>query len=222
MRNLKTVLGTICLLAAMGSVAKADVIPTLVGGAPVLVTSGPNAGKYTWTYNVSLTNNEQMNPSLGFAQFGTLYDVGFSPIVITGATGLLAADFTFSSNFVTLPAYLTTPGDNASLYNLRYTFDGEGTIVGASNATGTDNVDLGTFSFLSTVSGAALSNYDGEAALSCCGIVTDTEDGNVGHVAGPSVVPEPASLALMGFGLLVLGGLRQRKSGRPVGPDRAD
>jgi len=207
-----TIAGLALLTVSLNQPAKADIITTLSS-----ITADPSGG-YDFTYNVNLTNNEELmnpNPNVN-PQFGTLYDVSSSALTLKNVTGFLATDFTFAWSLTNTPAYKTTPTDSSSLYNLRWTFTAPSTtIVGGllpPPPGGTADVDLGNFTLLSPYNSWAYENFDGQAIKSF-GAASGTITGNIGLDRVPTgVVPEPASMLLMGAGLFALGWVGRRQA----------
>ncbi len=197
--SLGTALAFVAFTAVSTQTAKADIITSLAG-------QSASGGMYNYTFSVLLTGDEEVNTSLPYAQFGTLYDLSTSSVSPTNVTGLLATDFTFASAPTNTNAYLTTVPDSATSWNLRYTFNG-------SPITGPQA--LGTFMVSLPTALPSMVFYDGEAGKSTG--TPGNETGNAGSISisSPSSgVPEPASILLMGGGLLGIGFIGRRRFAR--------
>jgi hypothetical protein len=155
------------------------------------------AGGFLYTYSATLTDQQIVDTAIAPA-FGTVYD--FGPIIGSiSPTGLLATDFTFSTNLTDKPAFQTSPTDNATLTNIRFT--DSSTDISA-------NSFLGTFSVESPFGpNTKFASMDGQAVKQA-GLV---EAGNVSSVRVPNPVPVPAALPLFASGLGLLGYLSRRR-----------
>jgi hypothetical protein len=182
------------LFAAAAPIAKADIIPVLVG-SPVA-----DGSLYDWTYQVTLTADEKLPAST--TGFVTLNDLSSTPVVLLSSTSYLAADFTFNSSLTNTPASFTNPPDSASYYNIQFAFDGATTLSGTPG----NPLVLGDFTFQTTTANEQPIDYDAQATS----IAVGTADGNNGPILGPAPVPEPGTLFLLGAGLLGLGALVRR------------
>jgi hypothetical protein len=181
--------GTVLLAMGTGA-ARADIIPHLVSVTP----DGPN---FRWTYEADLTNDERLDLTKNVAFF-TIYDfVGLVP-----GTNMQPMNWMFSSALTGITPPKTLPTDDPAIPNLTWTYTGP--IVGPGP------LDLGDFS--------ADSIYSAKTSVDFASLATkntiDDKDGtsvqNDGSVSAP-VVPEPCTMALLGFGAAPLvGGLRRR------------
>jgi hypothetical protein len=157
-------------LVLLGSgilIARADIIPSLssvTGSAPT----------FTWNYAANVTIDETINTG----DFFTIYD--FSSIMPTTTTQ--PAGWTFSTALVGPTAPLTAPTDNASLWNLTWTYTGSTPIAGSAA--------LGIFSAVTSTDQLKMGQFTAEATKS--NDPTGTKISNIGSVS----VPVPESTAL--------------------------
>jgi hypothetical protein len=157
-------------LALLGSgilIARGDIIPTLSS----VTGSSPT---FNWNYSANVTVDETVNAG----DFFTIYD--FSAIMPTTTTQ--PTGWTFSTALIGPTAALTSPTDNASLWNLTWTYGG--TPINGSAA-------LGIFSAVTTTDQLKTGQFTAEATRSS-GPDAGTKVSNIGQVSVP--VPEPSAL----------------------------
>ncbi|HST31299.1 MAG TPA: hypothetical protein VLK27_10730 [Chthoniobacterales bacterium] len=157
-------------LVAFGTsifVAYGDIIPSLSN----ITGSAPN---FSWNYSANVTVDETVNHN----DFFTIYD--FSAIMPTTTTQ--PAGWTFSTALIGPTPGKVLPTDNASLWNLTWTYTGTTAIPGASA--------LGIFSAVTGTDQLKTGQFTAEATRS--NDPTNTKIDNIGSVNVP--VPESTSL----------------------------
>ena len=166
-------------------------------------------GTTTFTYDVDLQSTIDSGTGMptdsfqaGGSTYGTLYDItGFVSYTLTPAT---AAVFTPSAQLIGITPSLENPPDSPLLTNITLTYKGATTTSSVSYLLG-----LTVVSTSSSVNPNGV--YTGQDIKNTGG-AAGTVAQNIGFVAVPSSVPEPATLFSFagGAALLLFGGLRRR------------
>ena len=179
-------LGVVSMVFCIG-LANASIIVDFTGITP----SGPNS---VYNYTAAVAPDEEVDPSLN-TTFFTIYDFsGFLSVV--GAPANWGFTPSLSGPF---PPGTSQP-DNPAILNITFFYTGP-TIPGAFTFSGFQILDSSN----QTQQGA----YAAEATKDS-GDQTGSEDSNVGFTTVPAVSPEPASLMLIGGGLIALAFARKR------------
>lgn len=182
------------LAAALTSPAQAGIIP-------VSVTVLPESGNFRWTYSVILPSNMKLQSG----DYFTIYDfaglqAGSAIVDATGPDSSYADKWSFNSSATGSTPNGILVNDNAAIGNLTWTYNGP-----TIDLPGT--ITLGNFSAVSTFDEEGTSVFTGKNSRSADGVT----DANItetvvptGTDPGPNV-PEPATLALAGLGLPLIG-----------------
>lgn len=170
------------------------------------ITSGPDAGDYLWTYNVSIAASDSVVASPGGTSFVQVFDfAGYVPGSISAPSGWSAS----------APLLMPPPppanvillhGDNPSVPNLLFRYTSGPTLNGATLA---NSVIPGTFSAVSVYPElGAVKDFVGQLGVTSTGSLV----GSGGDILVP--VPEPIAMisTAIGLGLLGLGFARRLRS----------
>jgi PEP-CTERM motif len=193
MKRLSLIFGialTLCI------VASANIIPTS--------TTITGAGPFTWTYDLQLSSDQNVNSgiapttnpvphtNLTFAGFITIYD--FAGYLNGSCAG--PAGWTCTAQNVGFTPDDVAPTDNPNIVNITWAYTTGPTILGQPTGK-----DLGLFSAQSIFGRPTLVSY-ASRGIANAGPQAGTIADNVGNTQGPSGVPEPMSMTLIGSGLL--------------------
>jgi hypothetical protein len=179
-------------VAVVGSSAAAGVLPTSV-------TVTPEGGNFRWTYAIVLPTDMKLQSGNYF----TIYDfAGYVPGGESAPDGWKLS----TSNTGQTPDRLT-PHDDAGIINLTWTYTGPTIPSG--------QIGLGNFWAISSLNNQGDGSFTAQTNRTSDGLVdrniTETIIPVIGGGGNTGVTPEPATLALAGLGLPLVGLARLRR-----------
>jgi hypothetical protein len=173
------------LLALGGGQARAGFTVTLDSGSPT------GSGPFTYSYTASIPDGDQINPG----NFFRIYDfAGYVAGTVTAPAGWVAT--TNNTDPVPPPSVILSHGDDPTVPNLTFTYNGTSPIVGATSISG--------FTAQSTFPlQGAIKDFVGRDTKST-GPTAGSAVDSVGDIRVPGV-PEPSAVVSVSIGLALLG-----------------
>jgi hypothetical protein len=193
----------------VSAVANAGIIPIL--------TSGPTAsgGNFIYTYELRLQQDERLDPAAtagvtcpsttGLAQcnpagtFQTIYDIdGFQSVNVTAANWFATIQFTGIT-----PSSIKGNFDSPNLVNVTFFYTGP--VVHSNSSV----VPFDGFQIVSSINGTTQGNFSFQATKDAGSSAGNTDQGTgpvlvPGNSSTGQALPEPASMGLLGFGLIAM------------------
>jgi hypothetical protein len=188
-------------LFAAAAIAVSVATPAHAGLLPVSVTVQPDGGNFRWTYSVVLPTDMKLQSG----DYFTIYDFagyvkGTATVSATSPDGSYASNWNFSTSMTGPTPNRLTPVDNPTIPNLTWSYNGPTIPAG--------KLTLGNFSADSLYSSSGTSYFTAMNPRALDG----QNDSNITETLTPTGstpgVPEPATLALAGLGLPLLGAAR--------------
>jgi hypothetical protein len=180
-----TLLAFLVLLGS-ASLARAGLVVSLLNETP-------GAPDSTYEYSVTLQSGEQLSPTANTSatpagNFFTIYDI---PGFVSAST---LSSWNTTSQLTGVTPEGLTPVDSASLINVTYTWTGTSTV-----SSGSSSLLLGDINIVSTSSNTRTGQFSSQDSTSA-GIVE-----TLANLTVPALLPEPASIGIIGMAMLILG-----------------